>query len=235
MENFKSNLERDPSVEEIKKYTQEDVRRFESKRFDLQRQVAGDNLVSEVFEMGYDDIHGSSITLAQLCFALAMSENEIVDELAKRKREYTATERDINALIQAKVLKNMKILDLGAGSKLGFARWSRKFGANVWTADLCKVQGLESQMLTSEERQREIETHVSIDFNSSNAALEIKKKSGGNFILVTSANLRAGGFRGDEKSIAKPLMRTGAIHAQFKAFPSYGIKNQAGELESVSV
>ena len=83
------------------------------------------------------------------------------------------------------------------------------------------------------ERQNEINSHISVDLNKPDAVSVIEAISGGNFILVTSANLGAGGFRGDEEAIAGPLMQIGGIYAQFEASPRYEIKDKQGRLERV--
>ena len=221
-------------------YTAEDIQRFDQARNDLLVRIRGLEGISKTFEMGYNKWHSSPLTLHQVAFTLAMSEHELVQNLLNRpitKDESTKeiiTMDDVRGFIDAKILAGMKILDLGSGYELGFARWSRKFGAVVFTVDVIPANEFEIKegFLTPQEREKEIASHIAVDLSSADAIPMIKNRSGGEFTLATEVNLSASQFFGG-RNIAEPLLKTGGIYAQFPP-PSYGLKIARHNLKNIS-
>lgn len=170
----------DESIERKRLYTAEDLSKFIEIAMDISSRFrGGDWSKSEFFMMGYDDYHNSLITLNQLTFALAMSNNDLVHEISARKRapdfspeSKKMIQKEVEEFIKAKVLGGMKILDLGCGYKAGFAHWTRKFGADVYTADKLPANQFDrdEKFISWEEAIVEVNKHLEIDLSNKRAA-----------------------------------------------------------------
>ena len=229
-----------PVAEKKFEFTPTDVQRLHKAHLELFARMAEMDGTSEVLDLGYNNYHGSPATVHQLVFALAMSEHELVKDVLQRPipegttRHDVVTVDDVERFVAAQVLKGIKMLDLGSGSTLRFARWARKLGAEVFTADTLSPSEFQgAELLTPAERKVESDSHTTVDISREDAAAIIKERSGGEFVLVTEANLKADNFDGGSR-IAEPLLRKGGIYSSF-FLPDYeyGVKREDGKFSSV--
>ncbi|MBI3888833.1 class I SAM-dependent methyltransferase [Candidatus Nomurabacteria bacterium] len=177
--------------------------------------------------VGFSSRENSPMASIQLEFALAMSMNPKVKDLAallKPERNRSEIELEMKKVIESRVLSGMKFLDLGCGCSPTFARVARAAGADVYTVDIVgsdefeyfnKV-GIDPNVL-----EKEVIKHIQLDLNNPNAQETINKLTGGNFDLVTSAHLQSGcaGYAFHKgKEIAYPLLKSGGIYFDANAF-----------------
>jgi len=192
-------------------------------------------------------------TARQFEFALALSLNPLVEEFAQQnvkffpemkkridlpdggyqitiesspesKKQFEKFETGVKNLIENQVMKGLKILDLGCGSKPTFARAARAAGADVYTVDIFGADGFEyddRKEIDPEIIRYEIKKHIKLDLNDPNAVKILQERTGGNFDLVTEANLHTGGATAafhEGKKIAWPLLKPGGIHFDANKF-----------------
>lgn len=153
--------------------------------------------------LGYSTCYNSPASAKQLEFALVLSGHPLVQELIE---DNSITPWNFNAepLIDAKVLRGMKILDLGCGYEPTFARCARSLGGEVYTLDVIPANELNfyndfEKGFTQRDRDVELEKHIEANLNHPNILGTIIKKAGKEFTLVTSAHLESGGgYNGKE-------------------------------------
>ena len=122
----------------------------------------------------------------QLIFSIAMrGHHSAVREVLESRNKKLPEDFFVN-LMKDKILSGMRILDLGCGDELLFARCARRFGAEVYTVD----RGLATEF-TSEwdprTRGKEIAQHICLDLTGPDAFYNIMKATSGRFDLLTSS------------------------------------------------
>lgn len=158
-----------------------------------------------------DIYYNSELTLFQIGYALAMTRNQL---LKKIEQSESNQKLDARELVENKIMAGMKILDLGCGPYPAFARFCRAMGADVWTVDKDNIRAISDyckKVFTQEQLDFEKERHIQIDLNNKQAVDIIKEKSGGDFNLITEANLSADNFNRGE-SVAIPLLKKGGVY-----------------------
>lgn len=149
---------------------------------------------------GLGNFYNTSQTFYQLLFALAMTRHPLVKAITVD--DFDVSKFDDKSMVENRIMAGMKILDLGSGPKPVFAQSCRAMGADVWTVDLDPRNS--ANVL-------ELQKHIQLDLTDDRAIEVIKQKSGGEFHLVTEANLTSEGFY-EGKRIAWPLLKTGGVH-----------------------
>ncbi|MEM0438371.1 MAG: hypothetical protein QXU54_03680 [Candidatus Micrarchaeia archaeon] len=155
---------------------------------------------------------------------MALSNHPLVRELINGMENGSINDDnfDPEPLRKAKILKGLKILDLGCGPEPTFARASRRFGADVWTVDVIPASmfDFDEKYFTKRDRQIEVSRHIQLDLRVPDAAEKIITASGGNFDLVTEAHLTIG-WNWDEFGdveyhegdvLAMKLLKKGGFH-----------------------
>src|SRR6185369_520560 len=106
-----------------------------------------------------DDFNNSRITLLELEYALAATRHLLVWKMSEGSVPFNA-----DSLVQAEVMRGLKILDLGSGYKPVFARTCRHMGADAWTADKISADRFDIRDANFSARQRrlEIDRHVQL-------------------------------------------------------------------------
>ncbi len=172
--------------------------------------------------LGTGNENNSPFTIAQLEMALALGDRQSVDDflsfqLEERNRTYQQFSVELRKMIDSKPLSNLKILDLGCGFP-GFARIARASGADVYTVDIFGIEGFEykdkdrvdPRIIEEEERK-----HIQLDLEDPRSIEILKKRTNGNFNLVTHSHLYTPGtgrhFTGDVERIAIPLLKENGI------------------------
>ena len=145
----------------------------------------------------------------QLALTLVMSDSPLVHEIMKsRKRD--PEKFDPEPLVKAKILKGMKILDLGCGWIPAFARCTRALGADTYTVDVIPANrfsywrdkvfedsGYKIDKNHQERKKLDAEKHVKVNLKNKKALDIILQATHGNFDLVTSAHMEDSGlYRG---------------------------------------
>lgn len=183
--------------------------------------------------IGDSRVENTSMASSQLVFSLALGHHPFMQELKDIKFKELATEEQkeiLNKLSEEKVLKGLKILDLGCGTVPTFARLARAFGAEVYTIDIIDTDGfVKNEKADTEILEVENKNHIALDLHNEDALDTIQHVTDGNFDLVTEAHLATGTFRGNKshsfngKNIATKLLKEGGLY--FRAdFPIPGIK-----------
>jgi len=168
--------------------------------------------------------YNTGITFSQLLYTLAMTRHPLVKGITDS--EFDDSKFDAKELIEQKIMKGMKILDLGSGPRPVFARCCRAMGADVWTVDKPpRLFGTyefrtNRKLLSKEQCELEDKRHIEIDLTSKKATDVIKEKSRGEFNLVTEANLIGPGLHTDEqkRSVAMPLLKKGGVYYSVSNF-----------------
>lgn len=185
--------------------------------------------------VGYSSAENTPMASVQLEFALAMSLDPKVKDLAESDRKQKEIIRaKMKNIIESRVLHGLKFLDLGSGCKPTFARVARAAGADVYTVDVIGSEEFEYEDTTNIDSavlETEKDKHIQVDLNDPNALETISKLSGGEFDLVTSAHL-ATGWGGyaftNGKEIAQPLLRSGGIYFDANSFVFAGNFGEGG-------
>lgn len=214
--------------------------------------------------LGSSTEHNSPLTIAQLDMALAMSNSPAIEDLLRKIKTEEVTWENFNPdpLRETTALQDMKILDLGCGGAPTFARTARRLGADVYTVDVIPAnlfrlwnpaedKGLLEEQKTSDPREYNIklqlveefedtkkleaEKHVEIDLKNPDAIARILQQTGGNFDLVTTANIESGcEYHGREiyppynlKKLAMQLLKNGGVFYH-PPFGGYEIKVDDG-------
>ena len=158
----------------------------------------------------------STVTLYQFIYALAMTRHPLIKKMIEPK--FNQVEFDPKVLADNKIMAGMKIIDLGSGPQPVFARCCRAMGADVWTVDdkpdSSRLDFRSNRdFLSKEQRDLEDQRHIELDLKSEHAADLIIQKSGGDFNLVTEANLGGHGLylKEERRKIAWPLVKKGGI------------------------
>lgn len=173
--------------------------------------------------LGYETAFNSPLCSYQLCYTLAFSNHKLINDLINK----THDNFDPAPLAQAKVLNNIKILDLGCGFQPTYARCSRKLGAQVYTVDVIPAKNFEfeEKYFSNEDRKTEAKHHILVDLNSNNALEKIIKKSVGEFDIVSTAHLKSG-WSHKNKSYSPPhyidelsfsLLKTGGFYISIES------------------
>lgn len=141
----------------------------------------------------------------QLALTLVMSDSPLVYEIMKsRKRD--PEKFDPEPLVKAKILKGMKILDLGCGWIPAFARCTRALGADTYTVDVIPANrfcyysdnafedcyNIHKNHL--ERKRLDAEKHIKVNLKNKKALDIILQATHGNFDLVTSAHMEDSGL-----------------------------------------
>jgi len=168
--------------------------------------------------IGYSSIENSPLCSMQLKFALAASLNTSVKEFSEKiriqKLSKEEVEQQFNDWTKDKILKGLKILDLGCGRRPTFARLTRMLGADVYTVDLYSADEfnyINKSEIDPKIIEKEIEKHIQLDLKNPNSIEIIKSRTGGDFDLVTEAHLTTVGFN-DGEEIGLSLLKRGGIH-----------------------
>jgi len=162
--------------------------------------------------------HNSIVTAYELEYALAATLHPLVRQMAEGVQPF-----DVSALVNSKVMRGLRILDLGCGYQPVFARVARCMGADVWTVDRESAMRFhqEKDHFPVDQQKLEIERHIRLDLDAPNAGRMLQELTGGEFNLVIEANLNAGGFR-EGRVIAMPLLRKGGIYKNTTSDPLEG-------------
>lgn len=141
--------------------------------------------------VGAGEIDNTPYTTKQITFAIALSNHPLVHEIIKRK-DIEPKNFDGEMLVNNKILKGLKILDLGCGIRPVFARVARYLGADVYTVNVESSADFDfkSENFLEEYRGLEIDHHLQIDLNEEDAAKKILDLTNGGFDLVTEAQLK---------------------------------------------
>jgi len=168
--------------------------------------------------LGISNMYNSPLAQNQFLFALALSGHDLVQKLLEEGEKKI----DLPQLAQAKVLENMKILDLGCGPEPTFARLTRYLGADTYTVDLLSSNDFsyrESEKMPRELRELEIQNHIQGDLEKFETLRKMVQETGGNFDLVTEAHLstitpRDGDFFGFEygDKFSIPFLKEGGAY-----------------------
>jgi len=193
----------------------------------------------EGVDLGESTVINSPFTRAQLAAAIYLKvDKELLEKIKDHSQEINKDE-----WIRNKILKGLKILDLGCGPEPTFARSARRLGADVYTVDVLPVsefgcgiwkgkeEGWQKECDFFPEELQELEKmkHIQLDLRSKDALAKIIEKTGGNFDLVTSAHL-ASGYEYQGKEIYPPcdieeqamkLLRIGGL---FQSAPGNSIE-----------
>ena len=167
--------------------------------------------------------HNTPLTTVQLMAALAMSKHPLILEMANSLEKFSQhTNRDASSLVDAKVLKGIKILDLGCGEQPTFARCSRYLGADVYTVDVIPAEEFlfNEEFFPKEQRKKEVQNHICLDLRTEDALERILEKTNGDFDLVTLANICSAmvykhEYMGPPKnfmSLIKPLLKEKGLY-----------------------
>lgn len=166
-------------------------------------------------QLGSSIVENTPISGMQLKFAMAASQHELVRGLKDVNYMDLSPEQatqKFERLVEAKVLKDLKILDLGCGHIPAMARVARQLGAEVWTADRIGSDIFEfDDDFKGDLRKAEIDYHIQLDFNNANATEIIEEKTGGNFDIVTEAHVSTDDFYSTDV-LANPLLAHGGMY-----------------------
>lgn len=166
-------------------------------------------------DIGVSTVYNTPVTAGQLMFALAMTRHPLLYQMIQNQ-DVNKDNFNAEELVENKIMRGMKILDLGSSDRPIFARCCRYMGADVWTVDIDTIEehrfGISNQLLTPEIKKLEIERHISLDLLRSDEAVDkINQLTGGNFNLVTEAHLRTDGVK-TGKSIGLALLKKGGVY-----------------------
>ena len=169
---------------------------------------------------GGDSIYYNTImTCYQFLFALAMTRHPFVKKMIAP--EFNPSESDIENLVEKKIMSGIKILDMGCGPKPTFARCCRVLGAEVWTVDNESDFRYYRPTLPKDQCDLEDQMHIELDLVNVQAVDIIRKRSMGDFNLITEANLYLKSpsvARVQSKDIAMPLLKKGGVHENHRDF-----------------
>jgi hypothetical protein len=181
----------------------------------------------------------------QLSFAMAMTRHPLIIEMTNEFRRNDIVSEDYDErLIEAQILKGYKILDLGCGRIPILARVCRGLGADVWTADVIPAKELEPGILEKKARKDEEEKHICTDLGDAareDKAVELLKKTGGEFNLVTEAHLKTGTFIIDSAAKNRGVLdreiyrNCDGSYFAFKLLKDFGLYFDADRSDSVKV
>ncbi len=123
--------------------------------------------------------HNSRVTLYQFLYSLALTRHSLVKKISSP--DFKKSDFKIKDLVDNKIMKGMKILDLGSGPIPVFSRVCRAMGADIWTVD--------EEDFSDAYNEAEKKYHITIGLGDKNALSTILKKTSGNFNLVSEAAL----------------------------------------------
>lgn len=124
--------------------------------------------------LGADLVYNTQGTAHQLAFALSLSSHAAVDRVMDANSTL-AGEDAVRVLRHEQALSGIKIMDLACGLPT-FALAARSLGAVVYVADIRKP---------ADKYISQLNGFVHVDLNAANAAVRIKRETGGDFDLVT--------------------------------------------------
>lgn len=180
--------------------------------------------------MGDGNIYNTALSVNQFLQALALIDHPLIDDLCLRSNlQRVITENTQNSplqnLIDAKVAKGFRVLDLGCGVCPMFARVMRAIGAEVYTVDIISADDFE---LSPDQQENEFTclekaNHIQVNFHDADAAHLILDRSGGHrFHYVTDAHpmIMDGRsfYNGPEESFLQKVLAPGAIYYNANRF-----------------
>ena len=144
--------------------------------------------------VGTGNIENTDLSAYHLMVVMAVSRHPLIEALF-HDTSVTSTSFNPDALVDAGVLKGVKVLDLGCGGLPTLARCARAMGATVYTVDIVSADALKfgKEFFSSEQRQLEVSQHIHLDINRPDAVDILKKTTGGNFDVVSESLANLGG------------------------------------------
>ena len=138
--------------------------------------------------IGFGEVYNSRSVPLQLAGTIALSKHFLINRFLADGKKINARE-----LTKKKVLKGIKILDLGCGYKPTYARCARAMGAEVYTIDIIPSEEFdvyEEENFSKEERQSEIKNHLTLNLEDERVIEKIEKSFGKDFDIITESHLQ---------------------------------------------
>ena len=126
--------------------------------------------------------YNTSLASYQLVMSLAISRHSSIDEILADS-SISPENFDAAKLVDQKVLRGLKIIDLGCGRSPTYANCVYHLGGNIFTADYNAPNQI--AFVTKEMEDK----HIQIDLDSQEAVKTLLKRTDGNFDFVTAATV----------------------------------------------
>ncbi|HLA22939.1 MAG TPA: hypothetical protein VJZ93_00165 [Candidatus Nanoarchaeia archaeon] len=132
--------------------------------------------------LGHGFWYNTSGTSFQMMKTLELLEHPVLDKFLEdisNNDSITPNDIDVNPLVRGKILRGLKIMDLGCGIRPSYANCVHSLGAEVYTSDHNHPGDI--HFIDDSMKQR----YIAVDFNDKNVLGILRNRTRGEFDFVT--------------------------------------------------